>query len=107
MAVGRRSGRLAAMTHILSVEPGTASLAARALNVARFVLHFGQMVLAMHVGMLIYMPLESFIPTALDAARQQLGVLLYDGVSEFGLAGLLDEEVGSTSANTFVMAPEL
>ena len=38
--------------------------------------------------------------------RQQVGVLLYDGVSEFGLAGLFDLEVGSTSANTFVMAPE-
>jgi transcriptional regulator GlxA family with amidase domain len=38
--------------------------------------------------------------------RQQLGVLLYDGVSEFGLAGLLDPELGSTSSNAFVMAPE-
>src|SRR5579859_5348208 len=38
--------------------------------------------------------------------RQQVGVLLYDGVSEFGMAGLLDPEVGSTSARAFVMAPE-
>ncbi|MBV9603431.1 MAG: DJ-1/PfpI family protein [Chloroflexi bacterium] len=38
--------------------------------------------------------------------RQQLGVPVYDGVSEFGLAGLLDPEVGSTSARAFVMAPE-
>jgi putative intracellular protease/amidase len=38
--------------------------------------------------------------------RQQLGVPLYDGVSEFGLAGLLDLEVGSTSARAFAMAPE-
>ena len=38
--------------------------------------------------------------------RQQVGVLLYDGVSEFGIAGLLDLEVGSTSAKAFVMAPE-
>ena len=38
--------------------------------------------------------------------RQQVGVLLYDGVSEFGLGGLFDLEVGSTSANTFVMAPQ-
>jgi hypothetical protein len=38
--------------------------------------------------------------------RQQVGVPLYDGVSEFGMAGLLDPEVGSTSAKAFVMAPE-
>jgi putative intracellular protease/amidase len=38
--------------------------------------------------------------------RQQLGVPLYDGVSEFGLAGLLDPEVGSTCARAFIMAPE-
>jgi len=38
--------------------------------------------------------------------RHQTGVLLYDGVSEFGLAGLLDFELGSTSARAFVMAPE-
>jgi putative intracellular protease/amidase len=38
--------------------------------------------------------------------RQQLGVPLYDGVSEFGLAGLLDPEVGSTSARALVMAPD-
>jgi len=38
--------------------------------------------------------------------RQQVGVPLYDGVSEFGMAGLLDPEVGSTSAMAFVMAPE-
>ena len=38
--------------------------------------------------------------------RQQVGVPLYNGVSEFGLAGLIDLEVGSTSANSFVMAPE-
>lgn len=53
------------MTHILSIEPRTASLAARALNVARFVLHYGEMVLAMFAGMLIYMPLESLVPPAL------------------------------------------
>jgi putative intracellular protease/amidase len=38
--------------------------------------------------------------------RQQLGVLVYDGVSEFGMAGLLDPELGSTSSKAFVMAPE-
>src|SRR5579859_4391847 len=65
MAVGRGSGRLAAMTQILSIEPRTMSLAARALSVARFVLHFGEMVLAMYVGMLIYMPLESLLPALL------------------------------------------
>jgi putative intracellular protease/amidase len=38
--------------------------------------------------------------------REQLGVLLYDGVSEFGLAGLLDPYVGSASSRAFVMGPE-
>lgn len=38
--------------------------------------------------------------------REQVGVPLYDGVSEFGLAGLIDLEVGSMSANSFLMAPE-
>jgi len=49
--------------------------------------------------------LEMGILTGFEV-RQQLGVPLYDGVSEFGLAGLLDPEVGSTSATAFVMAPE-
>ena len=63
------------MTQILSIEPRTASLAARAIAVARFVLHYGEMVLAMYVGMLIYMPLEGFIhvPTAL----RQIGMGLF------------------------------
>src|SRR5262249_20618026 len=39
--------------------------------------------------------LEMGILTGFEV-RQQLGVPLYDGVSEFGLAGLLDPEVGST-----------
>ncbi|MBV9170367.1 MAG: DJ-1/PfpI family protein [Chloroflexi bacterium] len=38
--------------------------------------------------------------------RQQLGVPLYEGVSEFGLAGLLDPEVGSTSASAGIGAPQ-
>jgi putative intracellular protease/amidase len=68
---------LGAMTHTLSFEPRTASPASRlrgsALSVARFVLHYGEMVLAMYVGMLIYMPLEGFVPTAL----QQIGMALF------------------------------
>jgi putative intracellular protease/amidase len=54
--------------------------------------------------------ISSYLAPALaDAAfagRQRLGVLLYDGVSELGLAGLLDPYGTSLSAGTVVMAPE-
>ena len=49
------------------------------------------------------------VPTLANAAfegQQRVGVLLYDGVSELGLAGLLDPYNSSVSATTFVMAPE-
>ena len=65
------------MTHTLSLEPRIASpalrLRSRALSVARFVLHYGEMVLAMYVGMLIYMPLEGLVPSSL----QQIGMALF------------------------------
>ena len=73
MAVGDGSERLAGMTHILSIEPRTASLATRGLDVARFVLHYGEMVLAMFAGMLMYMPLQSLVPTGL----QGIGMALF------------------------------
>src|SRR5439155_11198202 len=77
MGKGNESVRLVAMTHTLSIEPMTASpelrLRANALSVGRFVLHFGEMVLAMYVGMLIYMPLEGFIPVSL----QGIGMALF------------------------------
>ena len=72
METGHGSERLAGMTHILSIEPRTASLAARALDVVRFVLHYGEMVLAMYVGTLIYMPLEGFVPETLRAIGMAL-----------------------------------
>jgi flagellar biosynthetic protein FliP len=43
------------------------------LAAGRFVLHFGEMVLAMYVGMLIYMPLEGLLPSSL----QQIGMALF------------------------------
>jgi transcriptional regulator GlxA family with amidase domain len=61
------------MTHSISIGPETNSLANRALSVGRFVLHFCEMVLAMYVGMLIYMPLDGLIPTAV----QQIGMALF------------------------------
>src|SRR5439155_17667665 len=57
------------MKNILSIEARPASpalrLRANALSVGRFVLHFGEMVLAMYVGMLVYMPLEGLVPAFL------------------------------------------
>ena len=49
------------------------------------------------------------VPTLMNAAfegQQRIGVLVYDGASELGLAGLLDPYNSSVSATTFVMAPE-
>ena len=65
------------MTHTLSLEPRAPSPAVRlrgsALSVARFVLHYGEMVLAMYVGMLIYMPLGGLVPSSL----RQIGMALF------------------------------
>src|SRR5437870_5328174 len=77
MAHESRLVRLAAMTHILSTHPTTTPWALRlpagALTAARFVLHFGEMVLAMMAGMLVYMPVAGFIPAALH----QIGMALF------------------------------
>src|SRR5437870_3988914 len=77
MAERTRSVTLEAMTHILSIERRPASpavrLRANALSVGRFVLHFGEMVLAMYVGMLIYMPVEGLVPVFL----QGIGMALF------------------------------
>jgi putative intracellular protease/amidase len=65
------------MTHILSVQPRTASpascLGAGALSVGRFVLHFGEMCLAMQVGMLVFTLVAGLMPTGL----QQIGMGLF------------------------------
>jgi hypothetical protein len=65
------------MTHTLSRHPASRSwtswIPSGVLAAGRFVFHFGEMVLAMYVGMLIYMPLEGLLPTAL----QQIGMALF------------------------------
>jgi hypothetical protein len=61
------------MTHILDTHPTTRPWSSRvpsgALTAARFVLHFGEMVLAMMAGMLVYMPVAGFIPATLSRQR--------------------------------------
>src|SRR5438105_10533487 len=42
----------------------------------------------------------------MEGPKEQVDVLLYDGVTELGLSGLLDPFLGSFSARTFVMAPD-
>jgi hypothetical protein len=42
----------------------------------------------------------------LEGPRQPTGVLLYDGVTELGMAGLIDPLQGSATARLYVMAPE-
>jgi hypothetical protein len=42
----------------------------------------------------------------LEGPKQRIGVLLYDGVTELGLSGILDPYLGSFSAKTVVVAPE-
>jgi flagellar biosynthetic protein FliP len=58
------------MSDLLSGQSRTASSALRlgpgALPAWRFALHFGEMVLAMYLGMLIYMPLEGLLPASLQ-----------------------------------------
>ena len=55
-----------------------------------------------------FQPPNFYLATAftvgLEGPKQQLGVLLYDGVTELGQAGLIDPY--TLSARTFVMAPE-
>ena len=55
-----------------------------------------------------FQPPDSYLATGmtvgLEGARQQLGILLYDGVTELGQSGLIDPY--TLSARTFVMAPE-
>ena len=70
--------RLAGMSYLFSTRPTTLwSLSSRlmpaAIGVGRFALHFGEMVVAMVVGMLIYMPLEGFLPAGL----QGIGMALF------------------------------
>ena len=43
---------------------------------------------------------------AFEGPLQRLGVLVYDGVTELGLSGLVDPYVSSATARPFVMAPE-
>ena len=48
----------------------------------------------------------TLITTGVFRGQQNLGVPLFDGVSEMGLAGLLDPTTGSLNFHSFVMAPE-
>jgi putative intracellular protease/amidase len=56
------------------------------------------------------LPKDFLLPIAVNAGlagpKQQLGVLLYDGVTELGQSGLVDPYFGSESATTLFMAPE-
>ncbi len=76
MPTGLPPVTLEAMTHVLSSHPTTAPplprLAAGALAAGRFVLHFGEMCLAMQVGMLIFMAVPGVM--ALPSLMHQLGM---------------------------------
>ena len=65
------------MSFILSTLPTTRRWSSRVpagvQTAGRFGLHFGEMVLAMMAGMLIYMPVAGLIPTSL----QQIGMALF------------------------------
>jgi AraC family transcriptional regulator, transcriptional activator FtrA len=43
---------------------------------------------------------------ALSGPTEKLGVVLYDGMTELGLSGIIDPILGSWSARTYAMAPE-
>jgi AraC family transcriptional activator FtrA len=43
---------------------------------------------------------------ALSGPTERLGVLMYDGITELGLSGIVDPVLGSFSARTYGMAPE-
>jgi putative intracellular protease/amidase len=78
MAAGRPTRRLAVMSYLFSTRLATqwsssSRLLPAAIGVGRFALHFGEMVVAMMVGMLIYMPLEGFLPAVL----QKIGMALF------------------------------
>jgi hypothetical protein len=45
---------------------GLTSVPQGALTTGRFVLHFGEMALAMQLGMLLFMPLASLVPTTVE-----------------------------------------
>jgi hypothetical protein len=65
------------MSFILStlptIRPWSSRVPAGVQTARRFVLHFGEMVLAMMAGMLVYMPLEGLVPTS----WQQIGMALF------------------------------
>jgi transcriptional regulator GlxA family with amidase domain len=46
------------------------------------------------------------INSGLEGPKQPVGVLLYDGVTELGLSGLVDPLEGTASVRTFVAAPQ-
>ena len=78
MAANHGTPRLAAMSYLFSPRPTTLwssslRLLPAAIGLGRFALHFGEMVVAMYVGMLIYMPLEGLLPSSL----QQIGMALF------------------------------
>src|SRR5262245_66242069 len=77
MAQRNCSAKLACMSYILSLRaassPWTSRIPSGVLAAGRFALHFGEMVLAMYVGMLIYMPVEGLLPNSL----QQIGMALF------------------------------
>jgi transcriptional regulator GlxA family with amidase domain len=50
--------------------------------------------------------MPTLVNAALEGPKQQLGVLLYDGVTELGLSGLIDPYTASAADRTFVMAPQ-
>lgn len=52
------------------------------------------------------LPLLTIAANAAFVGQQRLGVLLYDGVSELGLAATLDPYASSLSSRPFVIAPE-
>ena len=44
--------------------------------------------------------------SALSGPSEKLGVVMYDGMTELGLSGIIDPVLGSFSARTYGMAPE-
>jgi hypothetical protein len=44
---------------------------------------------------------------ALSGPTERLGVVMYDGMTELGLSGIVDPLLGSVSARTYGMSPEL
>src|SRR5437762_13617164 len=77
MARRAQKTTLGRMSYICSApsasRPWTSKIPSGAAAAGRFVLHYGEMVLAMYVGMLIFMPLEGLLPSSL----QQIGMALF------------------------------